>query len=149
MRSLNSIPALPEQGEQAVARAEAVVGIAWEVAAQHFFLVQEAEHDQRDDEYETEQRPPGAQRKRRQKQHKNRAEVHRMSNEAIRSGGDHSVSLLDLDGAGSKAVLFHDPKRYQIAGEYEDLRKNGQPTWDARPAEAVVQTGDKQGCKDN
>ena len=49
-RSTNSIPALPEEGEEAGAGAEAVVGIAWEVAAQHFFLVEEAEHDQRDDE---------------------------------------------------------------------------------------------------
>ena len=149
MLPLNSVSALPEEGEEAGARAEAVVGIAWEVAAQHFFLVEEAEHDQRDDEEEARQRPPGAQRKRREEQHKNRAEVHRMPNDTIGSGGDHSVPLLDLDGARSKAVHLHDPKRDQIAGEYKDLGKNGQPTWDARPAEAVVQTGDKQGCKDN
>jgi len=44
-RPLNPISALPEEGEEAGARAEAVVGIAWEVVAQHFFLVEEAEHD--------------------------------------------------------------------------------------------------------
>ena len=128
MRPLNSIPALPDEGEEVVARAEAGVGIAWEAVAQQFFLVEEAEHDPRDDEKETGQRPPGAQRKRRKEQHKNRAEVDQMPDEAIGSGGDHSVPLLDLDGARSKPVLFHDPKSDQIAGEYEDLGKNGQPT---------------------
>src|SRR5215469_3654331 len=55
---------LPDEGEEVVARAEAVVGIAWEVAAQHFFLAEAGEHDPRDDEKEAGQRPPEAQRKR-------------------------------------------------------------------------------------
>ena len=43
---------LPEKGEEAGAGAEAVVRIAGEVAAEHFFFVEEAQHDQRDDEEE-------------------------------------------------------------------------------------------------
>jgi len=64
-KCLPSIEKLPEEGEEAGAGAEAVVGIAGEVAAEHFFFVEEAEDDQRDGEEETRERPPGAQRTRR------------------------------------------------------------------------------------
>src|SRR5215470_6591282 len=94
---------LPEEGEKAGARAEAVVGIAGEVAAQQFFFVEEAQHEEWDDDEETRERPPGAQRQRREDGHENRAEVHGMPDEAIGSGGDDPVPLLDLDGAGGKA----------------------------------------------
>jgi len=36
---------LPEEGDEAGAGAETVVGIAGEVAAEHFFFVEEAEDD--------------------------------------------------------------------------------------------------------
>ena len=45
------------------AGAEAVVGIASEVAAEHFFLVEEVEDHQRDHTEESRERPPGAKRK--------------------------------------------------------------------------------------
>ena len=74
---------LPEEGEEAGAGAEAVVGIAGEVAAEHFFFVQEAEDDQRDDEEEARERPPGAEGHWREEQHENGAEVHGMPDEPI------------------------------------------------------------------
>src|SRR5206468_7188636 len=70
---------LPQEGEEAGACAEAVVGIAGEVAAEHFFFVEEAEDDQRDDQEEARERPTGAKRKRREEQHENSAEVHGMA----------------------------------------------------------------------
>ena len=51
---------LPEEGEEAGAGAEAVVGIAGEIAAEHFFFVKEAEDDQGDNSVETRKRPAGA-----------------------------------------------------------------------------------------
>ena len=138
---------LPQQREEARASAEAVVGIAGEVAAEQFFLVEEAKHKKGNDEEETGQRPPRAQRQRREGEHENRAEVHGMPDEAIGSGRDHSVSFLDLDGAGGKAVFLHDPKGDERSGEDEDLGKNCQPKRDAGPAEAVIQAGDEQGRK--
>src|SRR6266481_5169166 len=110
---------LPEEGEEAGTRAEAVVGIAREVAAQHFFFVEEAEDDQGDDEKEARERPPGAEGRRREKQHENSAEVHGMADEAIGTSGNDSLAFIDLDGARGKTVFFHDPEGDQIAGEDE------------------------------
>src|SRR5439155_2152767 len=42
---LAALPKLPKEGEEAVASAEAVVGIAGEVATEHFFFFEEAEDD--------------------------------------------------------------------------------------------------------
>src|SRR5229473_1667585 len=110
---------LPEEGEEAGAGAEAIVGIAGEVAAEHFFFVEEAEDDQGDDEKEARERPPGAKRRRREKQHKNCAKVHGMANEPIGPGGNDSLPFFDLDGARGETILFHDPEGDQIAGEDE------------------------------
>src|SRR5579864_1228635 len=134
---------LPEEGNEAGAGAEAVFGIAGEVAAEHFFFVEEAEDDERDDEEKTRQRPPGAERERRENQHENRAEVHGMADEAIGSGGNDSLALLDLNGAGGEAVLLHHPKGEERAGEDEGFGKNREPKRDARPAEAMIQAGDE------
>jgi len=134
---------LPEEGEETGAGAEAVVGIAGEVAAEHFFLVEEAEHDQRNDEEEARQRPPRAKRERREKQHENGAEVHGMADEPIGSGGDDFLPFFDLDDARGETVFLHDPKGDQQADEYQDLGKNRQPKRDARPAETVIQAGDQ------
>src|SRR6266851_1108054 len=76
---------LPEEGEEAGARVEAVVGIAGEIAAEHFFFVKETEDDQRDDEEEARERPPGAKGQRREEQHENSAEIHGMTDESIGS----------------------------------------------------------------
>ncbi len=140
---------LPEEGQEAGTGAEAVVGIAGEVAAKHFFFVEEAEDDQRNDEVEAWERPPGAERRRQEEQHENGAEVHGMADEAIGSGGDDALPFFDLNGARGETVLLHDPKRHQIAGEDEELGKNRQPKRDARPAETVIQSGDQQGPKEN
>ena len=134
---------LPEEGEEAGAGTEAVVGIAGEVAAEHFFLVEEAEDDQGDNGVETRQRPPGAKRERREEQHENGAEVHGMANEPIGSRGDDFLPFFDLDDARGETILFHDPKGDQQADEYQDLGKNRQPKRDARPAETVIQAGDQ------
>ncbi len=134
---------LPEEGEEAGAGAEAVVGIAGEVAGEHFFFVEEAEDDQRDDEEEAGERPPGAKRKRSEEQHENSAEVHGMADEPIGSGGDDFLAFFDLDGARGETVLFHDPKSDQIAGEDEELGKNREPKRNARPAETIIQSGDQ------
>src|SRR6266481_596150 len=134
---------LPEEGEEAGAGAEAVVGIAGEVAAEHFFFVEEAEDDQRDDEEEARQRPPGAKRKGREEQHENSAEVHGMADEPVGSRGNDFLPFFDLNGAGGETVLFHHPERDEIAGEHEELGKNRQPKRDARPAETVIQSGDQ------
>src|SRR6266852_6037456 len=134
---------LPEEGEEAGAGAEAVVGIAGEVTAEHFFLVEEAEDDQGNNGEEARERPPGAERKRREEQHENSAEVHGMADEPIGSSGDDSLPLFDLDGARGETVLFHDPKRDEIAGEDEELGKNREPKRDARPAETIIQSGDQ------
>ena len=131
---------LSEEGEEARARAEAIVGIAGEVATEHFFFVEEAEDDQRDDKEEARERPPGAKRRRHEEQHKNSAEVHRMADEPVGSGGDDSLPLFDLDGARGETVLLHDPKSDQIAGEDEELRKNRQPKWEVRPAQTVIES---------
>jgi hypothetical protein len=140
---------LPEEGEEAGAGAEAVVGIAGEVAAEHFFFVEEAEDDQRDGEEETGERPPRAERRRHEEQHENSAEVHGMADQPVGSSGDDALPFFDLDGARSETVFFHDPKGDQIAGEYEELGKNRQPKRNARPAETVIQSGEQQGRKDN
>src|SRR6266849_2239593 len=140
---------LPEQREKAGPGTEAVVGIAREVAAEHLFFVEEAEDDQRDDSEEAWKRPPGAKRKRREEQHENTAEVHGMADEPIGSRGDDFLPFFDLDGARGETILFHDPKRNQIAGGDEDLGKYRQPKRDARPAEAVIQPGNQQGPKEN
>src|SRR5260370_30200106 len=132
---------LPEEGEEAGGRAEAIVGIAGEVAAKHFFFVEEAEDDQRDDEEEARERPPGAKRQRREEQHKHGPEVHGMAYEAIRAGGDDALPFFDLDGARGETVFFHDPEGDEVAGEDEQLGKNRQPKRDAGPAEAVIQSG--------
>ena len=134
---------LPEEGEEAGAGAETVVGIAGEVAGEHFFFAEEAEDDQRDDEEEAGERPPGAKRKRSEEQHENSAEVHGMADEPIGSGGDDFLAFFDLDGARGETVLFHDPKRDEIAGEDEELGKNREPKRDARPAETIIQSGDQ------
>src|SRR6266571_927412 len=139
----------PEEGEEAGTGAEAVVGIAGEVAAQHFFLVEEAEHDQGDNGEEARERPPGAKRERREEQHENGAEVHGMANEPIGSGGDDFLPFFDLDDARGETILFHDPKGDQQADEYPDLGENRKPKRKARPAETVIQAGDQQGPKDN
>jgi len=140
---------LPEEGKEAGAGAEAVVGIAGEVAAKHFLFVEEAQDDQRDDEEEARQRPPGAKRQRRKEQHENGAEVHGMADQPVGSGGDDFLPLFDLDGARGETVLSHDPKDDQIASEDEELGQNRQPKRDARPAETEIQSGDQQGPKDN
>src|SRR5258708_3357281 len=140
---------LPDKGEEAGAGAEAVVGIAGEVAAEHFFFVEEAEDDQRDDEEETRQRPPGAKRKGREEQHENCAEVHGRADEPVGSRGNDFLPFFDLDSARGETVLFHDPKGDQIPGEDEELGKNRQPKRDARPTETVIQSGEQQGRKDN
>src|SRR2546422_2843020 len=132
---------LPQEGEEAGAGAEAVVGIAGEVAAEHFFFVEEAEDDQRDDEEEARERPTGAKRKRREEQHENGAEVHGMADEPVGSRGDDSLPFFDLDSARGETVLLHDPKGDEVAGEDEELGKNRQPKRDARPAEAVIESG--------
>src|SRR5207245_4886572 len=116
-------------------------GIAGEVAAESLFFVEEAEDDQRDDEEEAWKCPPGAQRKGRKEQHENRAEVHRMTDEPVRSSGDDFLPFFDLDGARSETILLHDPEGDQITGEYEELGENCQPKRDARPAEAVIESG--------
>src|SRR6266568_4443949 len=134
---------LPEEGEEAGAGAEAVVGIAGEVAAQHYFLVEEAEDDQGDNGEEARERPPGAKRERREEQHENGAEVHGMADEPIGSRGDDSLPFFDLDDARGETVFLHDPKGDQQADEYQDLGKNRQPKRDARPAETVIQAGDQ------
>src|SRR5229473_4529141 len=131
---------LPEEGEEAGAGAEAVVGIAGEVAAEHFFFVEEAEDDQRNDEEEARERPPGAKRQRREEQHENGAKVHGMADEPIGSRGYDSLPFFDLHGARGETVLLHDPKSDQIAGENEELGKNRQPKRDARPAETIIQS---------
>src|SRR5690348_14792343 len=64
--ALPNIEKLPEEGEEAGACAEAVVRIAGEVAAEHFFFVEEAEDNQWNDEEEARERPPGAQRRSRE-----------------------------------------------------------------------------------
>ncbi len=102
---------LPEEGEEAGPGAEAVVGIAREVAAEHFFFVEEAEDDQRDDEEEARERPPGAKRQRREEQHENSAKVHGMADEPIGSRGYDSLPFFDLDGARGETVFLHDPQR--------------------------------------
>src|SRR5437899_7448268 len=140
---------LPQEGEEAGAGAEAVVGIAGEVAAEHFFFVEEAEDDQGDDEEEARERPTGAKRKRREEQHENSAEVHWMADEPIGSGGDDSLPFFDLDGARSETILLHDPEGEQITGEYEELGENCQPKRDERPTETVVQSRNHQGREDN
>ena len=140
---------LPEEGEEAGAGAEAVVGIAGEVAAKHFFFVEEAEDDQRDGEEKARKRPPGAKRGRHEEQHENSAEVHGMADQPVGSSRDDALPFFDLDGARSETVLLHDPKGDQIAGEYEKLGKNRQPKRDARPAETVIQSREQQGRKDN
>src|SRR5260370_1932217 len=139
---------LAEEGEEARAGAEAVVGIAGEVAAEHFFFVKKTEDDQGDNGEEREG-PPGAQRKGRKKQHENSAEVHGMADEPVGSGGDDFLRFFDLDGARGETVLFHDPKGDQIAGENDELGKNRQPKRDARPAETVIQSGNRRGRKSN
>src|SRR5258708_21717434 len=138
-----------QEGEEAGTGAEAVVGIAGEVAAEHFFFVEEAKHDQRDDEEKARQRQPGAKRQRSEEQHEDSAEVHGMADEPIRSGGDDSLSFLDLNGARSEAVFLHDPKGDHITREDEELGKNGQPKRDARPAETEIQSGNRQGREEN
>ncbi len=140
---------LPQEGEEAGARAEAVVGIAGEVAAEHFFFVEEAEDDQGNDEEEAWERPPGAKRERREEQHENGAEVHGMADEPVGSRGDDSLPFFDLDGARSETILLHDPEGDQITGEYEELGENCQPKRDARPAEAVIESGNHQGREHN
>jgi hypothetical protein len=134
---------LPDERNEAGGGAEAIFGIAREVAAEDFFLVEDAEDEQRYEQEGTRQRPPGAQRQRREEEHENRSGIHGMPDEAIEAGGDHSLALLDLDGSGGKAVLLHDPNGDEIAGEDDDLGKNRQPKRDARPAEAVIQAGDE------
>ena len=134
---------LPEEREEAGAGAEAVLGIAGEVAAEHFFFVEEAEDDQRDGEEEARQRPPRAKRQRREEEHENGAEIHGMADQPVGSSGNDSLPFFDLDGARSETVLLHDPKGDQIADEDEELGKNRQPKRDARPAETVIQSGDQ------
>ncbi len=134
---------LPEEGEEAGAGAEAVVGIAGEVAAEHSFFVEEAEDDQGDNGEEARERPPGAKRKRSEEQHENGAEVHGMADEPIRSRGDDLLPFFDLDDARGETVFLHDPKGDQQADEYQELGKNRQPKRNARPAETVIQAGDQ------
>src|SRR2546425_9452858 len=140
---------LPEEGEEAGAGAEAIVGIAGEVVAEHFFLVEEAEDDQRDDEEEARLGPPGAKCEGREEQHENSAEIHGMTDEAIGSRGDDFVPFFDLDGARGETVLFHDPQGDEITGEDQELGKNRQPKRDTRPAETVIQSREQQGPKEN
>ena len=140
---------LPDKGEEAGAGAEAVVGVAGEVAAEHFLFMEEAEDDQRDDEEEARKRPPGAKRKGSEEQHENSTEVHGMADEPIGSRGNDFLPFFDLDGARGETVLFHDPKRDEIADEYEELGENRQPKRDARPPETVIQSGEQQGRKEN
>ncbi|OLB88317.1 MAG: hypothetical protein AUI12_05105 [Acidobacteria bacterium 13_2_20CM_2_57_6] len=96
---LAALRKLPKEGEEAVASAEAVVGIAGEVATEHFFFFEEAEDDQRDDEEKARQRPPGAKRRSQEEQHENSAKIHGMADEPVRSCGDDSLPLFDLYGA--------------------------------------------------
>ena len=138
---------LPEEGEEAGAGAEAVVGIAGEVTGEHFFFAEEAEDDQRDDEEEAGERPPGAKRKRSEEQHENSAEVHGMADEPVGSRRDDSLPFFDLDSARGETVLLHDPKGDQVAGEDEDLGENRQPKQDTRPGEAEIQSGNRCGPK--
>jgi len=138
---------LPEEGEEAGAGTEAVVGIAGEVAAEHFFFVEEAKDDQGDNGVETRQRPPRAKRKGRKEQHENRAEVHGMADEPVGSRRDDSLPFFDLDSARGETVLFHHPKGDQVAGEDEDLGENRQPKRDTRPGEAEIQSGNRCGPK--
>src|SRR5258708_26165443 len=114
---------LPEEGQEAGAGAEAVVGIAGEVAAEHFFFVEETEDDQRDGEKETWQRPPGAKRQRREEQHENSAEVHGMADQPIGAPGDDFLPFPDSDCARGETILFQYPKGDQIAGEDHELGK--------------------------
>src|SRR5215472_14243655 len=114
---------LPEEGDEAGAGAEAVVGVAGEVAAEQFFLVEVAKDEERDDEKETRERPPRAQRERREDEHENRAEVHGLPGEAIEPSRDHSVSFFDLHGAGWKEVFSQELKGDQRAVEDKDKGK--------------------------
>jgi len=131
---------LPKEGEEAGAGAEAVVGIAGEVAAEHFFFVEEAEDDQGDNSEETRERPPGAERKRSEKQHENGAEVHGMADEAVGPGGDDALPFFDLDGARGETVFLHDPKGDQVAGEDKELGKNLQPEQNGNPIQGSIRT---------
>jgi len=143
------VGALPNKRQEAEAGAKAILGIAGEVPAKGFFFVKDAQDKQRDDQQETRQRPPRAQRQRREQQHENRPGIHGMPHEAIGARRNHFLPLHYLDGASGKTVLLHDPQSDQIPGEHDDLGKNRQPKWEARPPEAIVQAGDEQRHKND
>jgi len=115
---------LPDEGEEAGGGAKTVIGIAGKVAEEHFFFVEEAEHDQRNNQEKARERPPGSQRGRQEKQHENGAEVHRMADQPIGSRGDDALPFFDLDRARSETVLLHDPKGDQITSEDQELGKH-------------------------
>src|SRR5260370_38372067 len=99
---------LPEEGEEARAGAEAVVGIAGEVAAEHFFFVKKTEDDQGDNGEEREG-PPGAQRKGRKKQNEKSDEVHGIADKPVGTGGEDFVRSFELQVARGETVRLYAP----------------------------------------
>jgi len=138
---------LPEPGEETEADSTAVRRVAGEVGKQEALFVQEASSKERHERRDQEQCAVRAKRERNRDEEKSRAEVHGMTDHAVRAAGNDLLVFLDLDGGGSVGVGAKNQKENPVAEEHACVAEKDDGKRNGGPAEAMIESGQDHKCK--
>jgi len=128
----------------------AVGCVAGEIGTQEALYVEEAEGEHGEKQRNEKKRPERAKSEGRGDEKNERAEIHRMADDAVESGGDDLLVFLDLDRSGGVGVGTKDKKCDRHAGDDAEIAQKHQ--WDGNdgPAEAAIESRqDDQGQRKN
>ena len=118
---------LPEERDEPEAGAQAVFGIAGQLAAEDSFLVEQAQDDAGDEEGKGRPGEIGAERQGNEKPHHDHAEIHGVAHNAVGPGRDDRLAGPDLNDARSEAVNMKHPEHEEVRAKNEDQGKNREP----------------------